>query len=65
MLTFKKYGYTKKDIKDLEVILCVGRDVLLTPDCNKDCNKCVHKKACSDVGRLLDYLYGIYSTVKD
>lgn len=65
MLTFKKYGYTKKDIKELEVIMRIGRDILLTSDCNKDCNNCEHKKACSDVGRLLNYLYDIYPTVKD
>lgn len=65
MLTFKKYGYTKKDIKELQTILRMGRDRVIIPDCNKDCHTCEHRKACRDVTCLLDYLYGIYPTAKD
>lgn len=65
MLVFKKKGYTKRDINELETILRIGRDMVIAHDCNKDCHNCKHRKVCRDVASLLDYLFFTKPTAKD
>lgn len=53
VLSFKRGGYTNKDIEELADIIRKGWD---TVNCNRQCENCSKRIICNDLTLLLDYL---------
>lgn len=62
MLQFKKGNYTRKEVLYLQRILQHALDEI---QCNhNDCVNCDYNRPCSDVYRLLSYLFHLLSVME-
>ena len=59
MLTFKKAGYTTKEIDKLSMVMRIALQQVKLGVCSDTsgyCPNCQYKHLCSDMHRLIDYL---------
>lgn len=59
MLTLKRHGYTEMDLRKLQWILTQGLDAVCKCPVDYNCDHCDHKKVCSDVCKLTDYILSL------